>query len=51
VKTARKWALGIADKVSPEIRDQTYEDLLRHRLESADVWLERMREGARGVST
>lgn len=48
VKTARRWAQGIADKVSPAIRDQTFEDLLRHRLESADTWLERMREGARG---
>ncbi len=45
VKTARKWAQGIADKVSPEIRDQTFEDLLRHRLTTAEKWIERTREG------
>lgn len=49
MKTARKWASGIADQVSPEIRDQVFEDLLRRRLVNAERWLERQREGVAGA--
>lgn len=48
VKTARKWAKGIADQLSPAIRDQAYEDLLTRRLGNAERWLERTREGVAG---
>lgn len=45
VKTARKWAWGIAQKLEPQIRDQGFENLLLSRLGTADVWIERTREG------
>ncbi len=47
VKTARKWAWGIAQQLSPQIRDEGYEDLLRRRLDTAYVWIDRSREGMR----
>lgn len=47
VKTARKWAWGIAQQLSPQIRDQGFEDLLRRRLDTADVWIDRSREAMR----
>ena len=45
VKTARTWAWGVARQLSPQIRDQGFEDLLMRRLGTADVWIERTREG------
>lgn len=47
VKTARKWAWGVAQHLSPQIRDQGFEDLLGRRLATADVWIERTRAGMR----
>lgn len=48
VKTARKWAQGIAAQLSPEIKDQAFEELLNKRLATAANWLERTREGVAG---